>query len=230
MLNTERKRKLKRIATVFIALYLVSFFIINWNEVSWIFNYKAVWGIVDEFFTPYQSTLAYSVDGTFFQNNSVKTNNPAEATSPAKFAYSDKNNILEISKIGISVPIIFSQNADQNSLLKDLDKGVVYYPGSVLPGQNGQIIILGHSAPPNWPKIKHDWVFSDLNSLIPGDQIIVYSDYKKYTFTVRQKNILKKGQDITPLNLKQNSSYLTLVSCWPPGKDLQRIIVQAEID
>jgi LPXTG-site transpeptidase (sortase) family protein len=89
---------------------------------------------------------------------------------------------------------------------------------------------LGHSAPPNWPKIKYDWVFSDLDALSPGDKIIVYIDYKEYTFTVKQKNILKRGEDITPLNLVQEGNYLALVSCWPPGKDLQRINIQATID
>ena len=215
MNNEEKKKKIKRIATLFIALYLISFFAINWNDVSWIFNYKAVGGLIDDFFTPYQNTQA---------------SRATEPQTQVKFAYSNKNNILEIPKIGISVPIIFSQSAEQNFLLKDLDKGVVYYPGSVLPGQAGQIVILGHSAPPNWPKIKHDWVFSELDSLAPGDQIIVYINYKKYTYTVKQKNILKKGQDITPLNLKQDGNYLALVSCWPPGKDLQRITVQAEVD
>ena len=183
MNNEEKKKKIKRIATLFIALYLISFFAINWNDVSWIFNYKAVGGLIDDFFTPYQNTQA---------------SRATEPQTQVKFAYSNKNNILEIPKIGISVPIIFSQSAEQNFLLKDLDKGVVYYPGSVLPGQAGQIVILGHSAPPNWPKIKHDWVFSELNSLTSGDQIIVYINYKKYTYTVKQKNILKKGQDITP--------------------------------
>jgi len=219
MTNEEKKKKVKKFAIIFIAFYLIGFFVINWNDVSWIFNYKAVGGLIDDFFTPYESTQAFS------------TVNASKIVQPqVKFTYSDKNNILEIPKIGISVPIIFSQSADRNSLLKDLDKGVIYYPGSVLPGQSGQIVILGHSAPPNWPKIKHDWVFSELDNLSPGDQIIVYADYKKYTYTVRQKNILKKGQDITPLNLTQNGNYLALVSCWPPGKDLQRITVQAEID
>jgi len=229
--SKEKKKKLKRVAKVFIALYLLSFFIINWNDVSWIFNYRAVSGLVDDFFTPYQNTQASTVDSTFYPNHVVEPSTiKIEEKPQVKFTYSDKNNVLEIPKIGISVPIIFSQNTDQSSLLKDLDKGVIYYPGSVLPGQNGQTVILGHSAPPNWPKIKHDWVFSELDSLEIGDQIIIYVDYKKYTYTVRQKNILKRGQDITPLSLAQEGNYLALVSCWPPGKDLQRITVQAEID
>mgnify|MGYP001591404016 CR=1 FL=1 len=226
MNNENKKKKLKRIAKIFITLYLMSFFAVNWNDVSWIFNYKAVGGLIDDFFTPYQSTQAFSADSAFYPNHAAN----AGATPQVKFTYFEKNNILEIPKMGISVPIIFSQSANQTSLLKDLDKGVIYYPGSVFPGQDGQTVILGHSASPNWPKIKQDWVFSELDGLVTGDQIIVYIDYKKYTYTVRQKNILKRGQDIIPLSLAQGGNYLALVSCWPPGKDLQRIIVQATID
>ena len=228
MTKEEKIKKAKGIAKLFAVLYLASFFAINWNDVSWIFNYKEVYGLADDFFNPYPITQA-SVDSTFYPNNPAIRQN-ASLDSNVKFVNSDKNNILEIPKIGISAPIVFSQSTDPSQVLKDLDKGVVYYPSSVLPGQSGQTVILGHSAPPNWPKIKHDWVFSDLDSLSPGDVVYLYIGYKQYTYTVKQKNILKKGQDITPMNLVQDGNYLALISCWPPGKDLQRIDVQAELN
>lgn len=225
MENKEKKKKIKSIARIFIAIYLLSFFIINWNDVSWIFNYKAVYGLMDDFFTPYQNAQASLASSNFYLNRPSGNNLKASEIVKAKFTYSEKNNILEIPKIGISVPIIFSQNTEQKSLLEDLNKGVVYYPGSVLPEESGQSVILGHSAPPNWPKIKQDTVFSELDNLSPGDKIIVYINNKRYTYTVKRTDILEKGQEIVS---EDNS--LALVSCYPPGKDLQRITVQAEID
>ena len=111
--------------------------------------------------------------------------------------------------------------------MKDLNAGVVYYPGSVYPGQIGQIVILGHSAPAGWPKIKHDWVFSDLNNLSAGDIILIDLNNKQYKYIVKQKTIIGKGADIPEYGFTKN--VLTLVSCWPPGKDYQRIAVQAEL-
>ena len=208
---------------------MVTFFVFNWNDVSWIFNYRVVSVILYDFFNPYQSIEASSTSNTgVLLNNSAKysaTNNDKQIEYP----YSSKTNILEISSIGITAPIVLSQTANISALTKDLDKGVVYYPGSVFPGQNGQIIILGHSAPANWPKIKHDWVFSDLNNLNYGDEIRLYFDHKEYVYYVREKKILAKGQEITPTPLVTNGNVLVLVSCWPPGKDYQRIAVQAEL-
>jgi len=216
-----KKTQASKLAKYCAIIYIIAFFAINWSDVSWIFNYRTVWGLIDDFFTPYSKTEA----STFFVNHA-----PQNQDSAVHFFYSDKNNILEIEKIGILVPVIFSQTTDPALILKDLDKGVVYYPGSVVPGESGQIIVLGHSAPPNWPKIKHDWVFSDLEKLSSGDKINIYLDFKKYSFTVKKTTILEKGQDISPENIKPGESSLVLISCWPPGKDLQRITVQAEID
>jgi LPXTG-site transpeptidase (sortase) family protein len=127
------------------------------------------------------------------------------------------------------VPIIFATSADKASLAKDLDLGVVYYPGSVYPGQTGQAIILGHSAPPGWPTIKHDWVFTDLDKLSPGDSILIDLNNTQYTYIVKQKTIIQRGADVPQDNSAANSNVLTLISCWPPGKDYQRITVQAEL-
>lgn len=220
-------RKQKNLLTSFLSLYLVAFFFFNWNDVSWIFNYRAVSGLLYDFFTPYQSIEASSASDILINNsaNYSITNKEQQIEYP----YSSKTNTLEVPSIGISVPIILAQSTSISALTKDLDKGVVYYPGSVLPGQIGQIVVLGHSAPPNWPKIKHDWVFSDLNNLNYGDQIRLYFDHKEYIYYVREKKILTKGQEIIPTPLVNNGNVLVLVSCWPPGKNLQRIAVQAEL-
>ena len=136
---------------------------------------------------------------------------------------------MEIPKISISVPIVFSNSTDKAALKKDLDKGVVYYPGSVYPGQAGQIVVLGHSAPPGWPKIKYDWVFNDLDKLVPGDIILVDLNNKQYTFIVKQKKIIDKGADIPQDGFSAGGNVLTLITCWPPGKDYKRMIIQAEL-
>ena len=222
-MNKEQKKILK----AFILIYLASFTIINWGDISWIFNYREVSGLLYDFFTPYQSISASSISDTF-ANNSI--NYPViNNGKPIEYPYSQKTNILEIPSIGISTPIILPQNPSIEAITKDLDKGTVYYPGSVLPGQAGEIVVLGHSAPLNWPKIKHDWVFSDLNNLKYGDHIYLYFDNKEYTYIVKDKKIIAKGQEITPTPIANNNNVLILISCWPPGKNLQRIAVQAEL-
>ena len=231
----------KKIITVAVLIYLASFLIINWNDVSWIFNYKEVSGLVEDFFNPYPTIDASTMNAYFYPNHSPAKilpeqnlggqgqNTTSQTVSDVKTNYTDKQNTLKIPKISLSVPIIFSTSTDKTSLAKDLDQGVVYYPGSVYPGQIGQIIILGHSAPPGWPTIKHDWVFTNLEKLSAGDTISIDLNNKQYTYVVKQKTIIQRGADVPADSLSANNNVLTLISCWPPGKDYQRITVEAEL-
>ncbi len=234
------KKSAKKILKVAVLIYLASFLIINWSDVSWVFNYKEVSGLISDFFNPYPSIDASTIDTYFYPNHSLPAQagqqTPAVIISDPKTApivqatktnYTDKQNTIEIPKISISVPIIFATSTNKTALAKDLDLGTVYYPGSVYPGQVGQIVILGHSAPPGWPTIKHDWVFTNLDKLSAGDQILIDLNNKQYTYIVKQKTIIKRGADVPADASSANSNVLTLISCWPPGKDYQRITVQA---
>ncbi len=238
------KKNAKKILKVAILIYAVSFLVINWSDVSWIFNYQEVSGLISDFFNPYPSIDASTMDTYFYPNHSqdivaadqpvatpVATVQPVatQVLQNITTGYTDKQNTLEIPKISISVPIVFADSTDKTVLAKDLDLGTVYYPGSVYPGQAGQIIILGHSAPPGWPTIKHDWVFTNLDKLSAGDQILIDLNNKQYTYIVKGKTIIKRGADVPQDALAPDSNVLTLISCWPPGKDYQRITVQAEL-
>lgn len=226
-MNKENAKKLLKFAAL---IYLASFLAINWNDVSWIFNYKAVNSLVDDFFNPYPSINASAMDVYFYPNHSQNGNQPVkQEIKDIKTTYTSKQNTLEIPKISIEVPIIFSASQAKESLIKDLNSGVIFYPGSVYPGQAGQMIILGHSAPVGWPKIKYDWAFSDLDKLLPGDAILIDLNNKQYTYIVKQTTIIKKGADVPQDSALANKNILILISCWPPGKDYQRIAVIAEM-
>jgi len=193
------KQDIKRLYKAFIFIFLISFLIINWNDISWIFNYRVISQSLSDFFQRESSVESETIE---------------------------KENSLEIPKIEVSAPLIFVEDPDK--VHKTLDNGVVHYPDSVLPGEKGQTIILGHSAPPNWPDIKHDDVFSRLNELDKGDEVFVYFDHQEYVYSVIKKIFLEKGEEISD-TLTNSDNMLILISCWPPGKDYRRIAVQAEL-
>jgi LPXTG-site transpeptidase (sortase) family protein len=192
--------------------------------------------LIDDFFNPYPSIDEASINTYFYPNysqNNIQNGNlqaNLQALAQIKTNYTDKKRSLEIPKLNLIAPIIFPKNTDLASLTKELDNGVIYYPGSVYPGEKGEIVILGHSAPPGWPKIKYDWVFSQLDKLEPGDVIFLDLNNKQYTYRVKQKAIVKKGQEAFADSLSADKNTLILISCWPPGKELQRIAVLAELD
>lgn len=220
-------KKQQELIKVYVVLFALIFIGINWDSVSWMFNYREVSGLVYEFFNPYQdSPLLVSASSLKLPPGQTAQ---AAAISEKTYPYSAKNNSVEIPSLQIEVPLVIGQSTEVASLERDLDKGVVYYPGSVLPGQNGQIAVLGHSAPPNWPKIKYDWAFTDINNLSPGDQVIMHFNNRQYTYKVTEKSIIKAGQEVGANGLTGKNNILTLVSCWPPGKDYQRIAVYAQL-
>lgn len=222
-------KKQKELIKIFIFLFLLSFVVVNWNNVSWIFNYREVSGLMYDFFNPYQES-----DILVKANKKSNVNNPeiilaSQPENDKIYPYTDKENFLEIPSIAVIAPLVIGENTDKAILEQNLNKGVVYYPGSVLPKDNGQIVILGHSSPPNWPRIKYDWVFTNINNLNLGDQIILYFNNRKYVYSVKEKNIIKPGQDAGTSRLTGKNNILTLISCWPPGKNYQRIAVTAEL-
>lgn len=135
---------------------------------------------------------------------------------------------IEIPKLGVVAPLSFVASTDPADYKQPLKEGVALYP-SAKPGTRGSAIILGHSAPLGWPKINYDWVFSNISTLKLGDEILIYYEGKKYTFKTTGSLLLKKGQDIPSFALASQNPTILLVSCWPPGINNKRIVVQAEL-
>jgi len=200
----------------FILLFLINFVLINWVDYGWFFNYRAMAGLASGLFQDEKPMQLMPEDEIVAVDEEVEI-------------YQGKEKILEIPRIGISAPIVFFDGPTENDILgKALDGGVVHFPESVLPGKIGQTIILGHSAPPGWPKIKYDWVFSEVNTLEEGDEIFVYFGSQEYIYSVKNKVFLEKGEELPRESYSSSQNTLILISCWPPGKDYKRIAVIAE--
>ncbi len=222
-MNKKQKTALK----IFIFFFVFSFIIINWSDVSWVFNYREWEGLTHDFFNPYEdSTLLVKAQ-------SLNVNKTPTVITPTQSivtpGYDAGPSSLLIPSIGVNTPVVVGRSTDNEILHQDLDKGAVYYPGSVLPGKPGQIIILGHSAPLNWPRIKHDYIFTQVADLKPGDQIVLQFNNTQYIYRVLNKQTVKPGEEVGTSSLNGNNNILTLVSCWPPGKDYLRIAVNAEL-
>ena len=212
---TEKIKNIKRFWKPFIFLFLLSFLIINWSDISKIFPYFDYRVIHNEFSKPL-ANISYSLEGV-----------RQLAEENEDYNYFDKKNIIEIPKIDVEAPIIFTEQDNEENFEEILKKGVLYYPSSVKPGEEGITVILGHSAPLNWPEINYDGVFTDLNKLETGDIIYIYFNHRQYSYKVRNKFFLEKGEEISSLDLTNSKSMLILLSCWPPGKNQNRIAVEA---
>ncbi len=133
---------------------------------------------------------------------------------------------IVIPKTNTNAPIVFPDTTDEKILFNELENGVVYYPSSVIPGQTGNTIILGHSSAYPWYNGKYGSVFSLLNQLESGDQIIIFYQKHIYIYKVTAKEVVAKDAAIANQNEK---SQLILISCWPVGTTWKRILVKADL-
>ena len=161
-------------------------------------------------------------------NSQQETPAAQVAAEKGRAILTNKPNSISIPKLGIAAPLILVPSTNPDDFLSPLKKGVVHYP-SALPGEEGRMVVLGHSSPPGWPKINYDWVFSELQKLEAGDEIIISFDNRQYSYKVQDKIFLKQGEDL-PLSLTEGKSELVLISCWPPGINNKRIVVSSVLE
>jgi len=196
------KKKSKNIWRFLFLIFVLSFIVLNWSDIYWIFNFRVA-------------------------PKGIQTLINQEKEKEEEISFYDKENSIEIPVINITAPIITSEGSSNEHYEEALKKGVVHFSDSVFPGEKGATIILGHSAPSNWPKIDYDWVFSDLQQLEEKDKIAIYFKNRMYTYEVSEKIFLEIGQDIP--SYASNEPELVLLSCWPPGKNIKRIGIRATL-
>ncbi|MCU0653395.1 MAG: sortase [Candidatus Pacebacteria bacterium] len=219
------------------AMLLVFFGLIAlfWENISWVVN-GDVWRQLAQdafpqyFPRPYVVIIKPKVP--VVAGNATSTEASATSTAPATTTpdtiSKPRRDMITIPKMGVTAPIITSQTADNDVIHSLLDSGVVLYPGSAPFGtEGGQTVLLGHSAPTGWPKIKYDWVFSKLNLLEEGDMVVITYDNQTRYYKVVKTRVVTPQAGVPEPTVKGNS--LMLVTCWPPGKDLKRMAVEATI-
>jgi len=67
-----------------------------------------------------------------------------------------------------------------------------------------------------------------LNELDVGDEIIVFFKQKKFVYAVKEKIIVKPGH-VSSLAGDDAMKRMTLMTCWPLGTTLNRLLVVTEL-
>jgi len=135
----------------------------------------------------------------------------------------------KVKYYNISIPRLGIKDATVEIGGEDLSKSLIHYSGTSLPGQQGNAVIFGHSSLPQFfSPTNYLTIFTKLPSLKKGDDVFVEYDGIKYTFRVEQMFEVKPT-DIQVLEQRYDDSYLTLVTCVPPGTYIKRLVVKARI-
>jgi sortase A len=119
---------------------------------------------------------------------------------------------IVIPVIGVDASIVRGDGWEQ------LKKGVGHHIGSANPGEDSNMVLSAHND-------IYGEIFRYLDRLTPGDQVVVYTHQRTYTYLVSETQIV--NPDHTEVLKPTNHSIVTLISCYPYLINNKRIVVTA---
>jgi sortase A len=121
---------------------------------------------------------------------------------------------IQIPSLNVDAPIVQGDGWEQ------LKKGVAQHIGSADPGQNGNVVLSAHND-------VYGELFRFLDKLQPGDQVVLYTQQRQYTYVVDRTVLVKPTQ--VEVMAPTGDPTVTLISCYPYLVDTDRIVVFAKL-
>lgn len=140
------------------------------------------------------------------------------------------NQDLKVKNYSLTIPRLNVTNANVIVGGEDLNKGLIHYAPKSLPGENGNVVIFGHSILPQLAKPGLDYksIFTYLPSMERNDSIYITIDGARYEYKVADIYVINPDE-ISVLDQVYDDSYLNLITCVPQGTYRQRLVVKAKL-
>lgn len=182
--------------------------------------------------------ISFEVYSKFFIKNQAKISDTAsnklqDLTKASLWFPSVNSQVISqninVKEYSLTIPKLNIENAKVIVGGEDLKKSLIQFVPTSLPGENGNVVILGHSTLPQLYNTKdYKTIFTYLPSLKEGDQVEVKLGDQTFVYKVFEIFVVKPDQ-VSVLNQKFDDSYLTLITCVPPGTYWNRLIVKAKL-
>lgn len=206
-----------------------------WNRAYWMGIFLIVVSVLFLMWSFYPVLLEESRYYLGGKNDEVIVVTQKEASAlPAETI--NKNLLTPVDEgFGIVIPKILANtkviaDVDPNNSVeyqRALAKGVAQAKGSVDPGEEGNIFIFSHSGVDFYEANRYNAVFYLLNKLEKGDEVLLFYQGEKIAYAVREKKIVG-AEEVQYMKSKPGERIVTLMTCWPAGTDLKRLVVIAE--
>jgi sortase A len=129
----------------------------------------------------------------------------------------------------ITIPELAITNATVATQDSDLSKHLVQYYGTPLPPFKGNTVIFGHSTLPYlFDPSNYSTIFANAHMLKEGDTFSVTIGNKEYSYEIIKIHITTPD-DISVLDQDTSDSYITIITCTPPGTVWKRLIIKARL-
>lgn len=142
---------------------------------------------------------------------------------------SQKSGAPKIPSYTLSIPKLKLNNLVVSTVDNDLAKHLINYGGTAIPADKGNAVIFGHSTLPQLYDAKnYKTVFTFLYELTTGDEIDVNIENVLYKYKVENITVVDPN-NTSVLQQNYDDSFITLVTCTPPGTIWKRLIVRARL-
>jgi len=144
--------------------------------------------------------------------------------------YKEMAITTQMSSYNLSIPTLGIDNADVSTIDNNVDIHLVHFPGTAIPPEKGNAAIFGHSTLPQWfdPK-NYKAIFATAHTLKLGDIINITVNNRVYTYKIMNISIIDPD-NTSYLSQDTDGSYVSIVTCTPPGTTWKRLIVKAKLE
>lgn len=135
-----------------------------------------------------------------------------------------------ITQYSLSIPELKITNAEVSTIDTDLSKHLVHFPGTAMPPGKGNAVIFGHSTLPQLydPK-NYKTIFANMHTLTVGDTFVLTINNTTYTYDIVSITVVD-ASDTSYLAQPSDDSYLTIITCTPPGTTWKRLVVKSRLE
>lgn len=137
------------------------------------------------------------------------------ASAPAPPRSAEQAIQIVIPSIGVDAPIVMGDGWEQ------LKQGVGQHIGTANPGDKGNLVLSAHND-------IFGQIFRYLDQMQTGDEVIVYTNVRSYTYVVDKDPEVIEPTFVQVLDPTPDPT-LTLISCYPYLIDNKRIVVRASL-
>lgn len=142
----------------------------------------------------------------------------------------DKKGVPKVSSYTLSIPKIQIENALVSTVDNNVGVHLVNYQGTSIPGDLGNAVIFGHSTLPQLFNPKdYKTIFANAYKLKTGDKITAFVNDVSYLYKIYSITVVDPS-DTSLFSQSFDNSYITLVTCTPPGTVWKRLVIKASLE
>jgi len=181
-------------------------------------NGELIWARIHYAFAGRNSAAAIIIPHPPVASATIASTPKADPNAPSS---------LVVPSINVNAPIVFDEPSTVEWKVQiALRHGTVHYGNTALPGQNGTVVIVGHSSGQPWAPGDYKWIFTLLDKVKVGDQLQINYQGIAYVYQVTDTKVISPD-DLSVLNQAATPT-LSLITCTPVGTSTNRLVVHAK--